>query len=249
MSVARPTQPLIPNAWATAAGVIPVRSGPVRFAVGDPNGLTSNSWRMWTTKNGDLYIKCRDNFRETKVSLHTSGRWRMGFTTEALSSGPTSPHFGDKNRAWEVWDEPPPRANGLVNAFRLLFPTSELAVAPEQRSDKDWSGVIFVEASPSPDKIVAISLFIAPGEPQLSHPSEQSFQLASLPLPKGRRAQLIAHSAPIADLMNLIAIAAAKGREMAAKNGVSVPDTAYGYFLGRTADGARYIVGARIHRG
>ncbi len=31
---------------------------------------------------------CRDNFKEAKVSLHTSGKWRMGFTIEALGQEP-----------------------------------------------------------------------------------------------------------------------------------------------------------------
>ncbi len=31
---------------------------------------------------------CRDNFKEAKVSLHTSGKWRMGFTIEALVKNP-----------------------------------------------------------------------------------------------------------------------------------------------------------------
>jgi hypothetical protein len=62
----------------------PIRRGPIRFAVGHPDGLTSNSWRVWTSPAGDVYISCRDNFKEAKVSLHASGRWRMGFTEKAV---------------------------------------------------------------------------------------------------------------------------------------------------------------------
>lgn len=127
-----PTPPMIPNTLAAQLGFIPMRRGPVRFAVGPPNGFTSNAWRIRTTKHGDVYIACRDNFREAKVSLHASGRWRMGFTTEAVVKTrnlfPT-----DQNRAWEVWDEPPVSLPNTVIAFRLLFPPSELAVRPEQR--------------------------------------------------------------------------------------------------------------------
>lgn len=50
--------------------LLPVKSGPIPFAVGPPNGLTSNSWRMWTSRHGDIYIACRNTFKEAKVSLH-----------------------------------------------------------------------------------------------------------------------------------------------------------------------------------
>jgi hypothetical protein len=65
--------------------MLPVRHGPLRFVVGHPEGLTSNSWIVWTSKRGDVYISCRDNFTEAKVSLHASGRWRMAFTETAVA--------------------------------------------------------------------------------------------------------------------------------------------------------------------
>src|SRR5512132_249548 len=39
---------------------MPYRPGLVRFAVGSPHGLGSNSWRFWTTRTGDAYLACRD---------------------------------------------------------------------------------------------------------------------------------------------------------------------------------------------
>src|SRR5688500_9086202 len=118
--------------------------GPVRFAVGQVTGMTSNAWRVWTTTRGDVYIACRDNFQETKVSLHVSGRWRMGFTTEAIVRDPQLSN-GDRDRAWEVWDEPPAILPNTVAAFRLLFPTSELAVRPDQRASGSWRNVTFID--------------------------------------------------------------------------------------------------------
>jgi hypothetical protein len=124
----------------TQAGILPIRKGPARFAVGFPNGLTSNSWSLWANRKGDVYIACRDNFKETKVSLHASGRWRMGFTTEALAKNPNLVPL-EENRAWEVWDKPPPKLPNVTIAFRLFFPTSELAVRPEQRLAHEWRKV------------------------------------------------------------------------------------------------------------
>ena len=65
------TFPMIAPNLATQVGLLPVRDKPVRFAVGAPDGITSNSWKIWAKKSG-AYIACRDNFKETKVSLHTS---------------------------------------------------------------------------------------------------------------------------------------------------------------------------------
>lgn len=124
-----------------------MRRSSVRVAVGSPNGLTSNSWKVWATKHGDVYIACRDNFREAKVSLHASDRWRMRFTDEAVANN--SHLLGEgQNRAWDVWDAPSGQLQNPVNAFQLVFPSSELAVRPEQRVSRKWADVIFVEAAP-----------------------------------------------------------------------------------------------------
>jgi hypothetical protein len=178
------------------AGLLPIRNKPVRFAVGAPHGTTSNSWKIWATKSG-VYIACRDNFKSTKVSLHTSsdprvpGRWRVGFTTEAF------PHVRSSydNRAWEVWNEPPASLPYTVVAFRLLFPTSELAVTPEMRKPKEWKDVIYIESAP-PGKLTVLTLFVTVGEPALAHESEPSFRLACFDIGGGRCAQLVAHGEP-----------------------------------------------------
>jgi hypothetical protein len=131
----------------TQAGILPIRKGPVRFAVGPPNGLTSNSWTLWANRKGDVYISCRDNFKEAKVSLHASGRWRMGFTSAALAKNPNLVPL-EGNRAWEVWDQPPPQLPNVTIAFRLYFPTSELAVRPEQRQPDQWRSIARPSSTP-----------------------------------------------------------------------------------------------------
>jgi len=52
----------------------------IRFALGEASGLSSLSWRVWVS-GADAYISCRDNYRVLKVSLHRSGRWRIGLTS------------------------------------------------------------------------------------------------------------------------------------------------------------------------
>jgi hypothetical protein len=237
---------MIPNDALIKAGILPFRKGPIRFAVGPPTGLTSNAWRLWTNKKGDVYLACRDNIKEAKVSLHISGRWRIGFTTEALTKN-TKLLPTDQNRALEVWDAPPPAMPNTVVAFRLLFPTSELAVRPDQRTPEAWANVIFIEAGP-PGKMTVLTLFITTGEVILSHETEPSFCLASLNVGSGHYAQLVAHGEPDVELPAVIERNVSQARFQAERAGVEVPIDGYVYFFGQMNDGSRYILGARMSR-
>lgn len=237
---------MISNTALTRAGVLPFHTGPLRFAIGSPNGLTSNAWRVWTTKAGDVYVACRDNFKEAKVSLHTSGRWRMGFTTEAIAKNPKLLSC-DQDRAWEVWDRPPETLPNTVVALRLIFPTSELAVREEQRKPSEWEKVVHVEAAP-PGKVTIITLFITHGDMALKHESEPSFRLASLKIGNGYYVQVVAHSDPEGDLPNLIGRSVSEARQLAESAGIEVPEGGYGYFFGNRDDGSRFLLGARLTR-
>jgi hypothetical protein len=225
-------------------GSLPIRRGPVRFAVGLPDGLTSNAWRVWTGKHGDVYIACRDNFKEAKVSLHTSGRWRMAYTSEAITKN-ISLLSGEENRAWEVWDKPPATLPGVVTAFHLVFPTAELAVRPEQRVPDEWKNVVYIEAAP-PGQMVNVTLFVTVGDPILQPEYGRSFRLASLAITDGRCAQLVAYEAPEANIPTIITRCVSEARAKAQSDQIDLPPEAYGYFFGRRDDGSRFIVGARV---
>ncbi len=224
---------------------LPFTEGPIRFAVGDPNGLSSNSWRFWTTGTGDAYLKCRDNFTNTKVSLHASGRWRMGFTQEAVAADPNLVAQGE-DRAWEVWDQPPPNDDKALLAFRLVFPTSELAVRPDLRTKKKWSGTVFIEAAPeSSDAMTVISLVVAPGRSTIDVGHSPSFVLAELPLNDHDSAYLVAHAEPLGETPSRLGQARRAAAVLAETAGIEVPEGSYYYFFGRRSDGSRFVVGAR----
>lgn len=210
------------------------------------NGLTSNAWRVWTTKAGDVYVARRDNFKETKVSLHASGRWRMGFTTEAVAKN-TKLLSCDQDRAWEVWDRPPETPPDAVIAFRLIFPTSELAVRPEQRDPSEWAKVVHIEAAPS-GKVTTVTLFITHGDVVFRHESEPSFRLASLDIGDGLHAQIVAPGDPEGEWPDLIERSVFEARRQAESAGVEVLEGGYGYFFGHRDDGARFLLGARLTR-
>jgi hypothetical protein len=170
----------------------------------------------------------------------------MGFTTEAVTKNCTLLPI-DQNRAWEVWDQPPASLPNTVIAFRLVFPTPELALRPEQRPLNKWRNVIFIEAAP-PGKVTVLTLFVTVGDIVLTHESEPSFGLALLDIGNGRRAQLVAHGDPEGDLPDLIERSVAEARRHAEFAGVEIPNDAYGYFFGRRDDGSRFLVGARMNR-
>ena len=233
---------MLPYNALKQSGLLPIRTEPVRFAVGNPDGLTSNSWRIWPSPKGDLYVACRDNFQEVKVSLHTSGRWRVGFTTEAVSKNPSLVE-GGQDRAWDVWDRPEDLVPEVVRAFQLVFSSNQLVVGPEHRKPKKWKNTIYIEGPPH-GMLTVLTVFIAQKEVNLRHESLPSFVLANYELSTGCYAQVVAHADPEGDLPRLAANAADQARLQAQTAGIDIPETAFGYFLGRRDDGTRYIFGS-----
>jgi hypothetical protein len=170
----------------------------------------------------------------------------MGFTTEAISKNQRllPP---DANRAWDVWDEPPASLPDTVVAFKLIFPTSELAVRPGQRQPKQWKRVLYIESAP-PGKVTIITLFVTKGAPALKHESEPSFCLASLDIGNGHRAQLIAHADPSDGLKEFVEKGVSEARKRAESAGVRIPQEGYFYLYGQRDNGCRFIIGARANR-
>jgi hypothetical protein len=236
----------VPYETVVKQGTLPVVDAPVRFAVGDPSATTSNSWRVWVEKHSELYIACRDNFKEAKVSLHASGSWRMAITTEALRKDATLVLPGE-NRAWEIWDKPSPSLPNTVVAFHLYFPTSELAVEPHQRIGKLWKDVLYIEAGP-PGKMTVVTLFLTKGVVQLHHESEPGFLLAIFKLNDDWYAQLFAHGEPEGNFSETIEQGKASVMKMAEEKGITIPEQGYAYLFGHRDNGARFLFGVRPKR-
>lgn len=226
------------------SGVLPFKEGPIRFAIGDPKGLTSNAWRIWVSKAGDVYIACRDNFKEAKVSLHASGRWRMGFTTEAIDKNPLLVGEG-QNRAWDIWNKPPETIPNTVQALQLVFTSSQLAVSESQRPNKKWKDVTYIEAPPE-GKLTVVTLFVTKGDIKLIHETEPSFWLASLDLGNGYYVQVVAHGENEGNMPKLISSAVEQSRLKSENAGITIPEGAYGYFWGQRDDGTRFIFGSPV---
>ena len=56
------------------------RAKQINFSVIRENGLSSNSWGVKASKQGDIYVFCRDHMKTMKISLHQSGQQFVAFT-------------------------------------------------------------------------------------------------------------------------------------------------------------------------
>ncbi len=234
------------HVWVKPADVqLPLRSSPFRFAVGHPDAASSNSWVVSVEKKGDIYVACRDNFREVKVSLHASGRWRLALTEQAVKARPDLLPPG-ADRVWDRWAPPPDHDSRLVIAFQVVFPSRELYVRPEQRTG--WKPMVFVEPSSDPDKMVVVSTCVVPSLAAVQPPPDGTpfGVLAVIPIDERRSVQLVATyeaAAPFEQVRN-DAMEAQKRRFGVVPG--TVPDDAVMVLWGAKPDGARWLTAARV---
>lgn len=219
-------------------GILPIHGKEVSFAVGDPEGLSSNAWKIWQ-HNASVYIACKDNLKVAKVSLHPNN-WRMAFTEE---SNLTMAH-GD--RTWEEWFLTQDQIANANVAFRLVFAKSDLVIHPDLRSGRKWKNVIFIEAPPE-HKLTIISLFIMEGDLTLKHESEPSFCLASFDLDNKKFVRIIAHFEYEGDLPILKEKAIQFAIKQCQDKNIEVPRGAYQYCFGHRNDGSRFLYGVPIN--
>lgn len=220
----------------------------MRFAVLGSDGLSSNSWKCWTTKcpthpeKREVYISCRDNFKEVKVSLHGSGHWRMAFHSTFTEKHPRI-FPPSKDRAYHKWNEPPPQLLGTVVAFRLPFPISELGVKPSQRSEAEWGKVEYLPVGP-PGFTAIATLLITSGRNAPPPMPGAAIWFASLDAGQHRRAEWVLHWEPAAEISSLLTQVRAQCRALAERGGMELPSPYYVYVSGFKPDESRFILGA-----
>jgi hypothetical protein len=173
----------------------------------------------------------------------------MGFTREAVKKYPGLLRE-NQDRAWDLWNEPTPDIPQAVTAFKLVFPTSELAITPDMRTTALWNNVVYIDiwkALP-PGWMTVVTLFVTTGDREPRHEVQPSFWLASLDIGDGRYAQLVAHGDPEGNIHELVANTLAIVREQAKRAERKIPRNAYAYMLATRPEGVRYIVGAQVNR-
>jgi len=168
---------------------LPLLQGPVRFAVGMPTGPSTNSWKVWV-RGDDIYVACRDNFREIKVSLHASGIWRVGFTDDFARQRPDMlPPGGD--RVWKKWTPRLDDQHRVVIGFQLAAPAAALYLEPKDR--RQWpSSVVFVEPPSAPHLMTVISVAVVLGRSPVRVTPGNGVPIAVVPLGQARSVQLVA---------------------------------------------------------
>lgn len=109
------------------------KHGVVRFAVGTLDGPRSNVWRLWT-QNDEVYVSARGIESDFKASLHSSGRWRVGFTQKVAKRQPDL-GFPGGDRALLKWRRPFEEVPGWTNALVIIVPASEVVEPRSPRTE------------------------------------------------------------------------------------------------------------------
>lgn len=238
---------------------LPLKTKEIRFAIGTPDGLTSNSYKVWVTKargkrRADIYATCRDSWREFKVSLHESGKWRAGFVSYDVKLPKGCELQPGQDKAWDKWDRPKPldgsepSLGSAIVALHFRFATTELAVTPEMRKHKEWEKVIMI--TPPPEGIsITVTILLVEGNVHFTPPKPVALQpLAELRVAENVVAVVVVHEEPDAALQEMLTRASANARAQTDAAGVVIPEGAYFYFFGKGEDGSRFVTGARANR-
>lgn len=110
----------------------------LRFAVGQPAGLQSSSWKLWTQGDEAYCLQRGMGARHHKFSFHKSGNCRWAMIRPGMSGA---------ERAMLQWQrEPiPPTGSGQASLLLLIaFPTNHLS-APQTEERK---GIRWIDPAP-----------------------------------------------------------------------------------------------------
>ncbi len=163
------------------------RDQAIRFTVGTPD-KHAGVWRVWINPNkSDVYIAERSIADQFKISLHESGDWRQAFTVQhipqlregqtrviilpgdsaEIPSGPTT----ISNRVVSAWERPQDTVPGLIAAFAIVVPHSELRALEQALSEKDRQKIVFVKPSSTKEATEFTIILATPGQSQVDWPS------------------------------------------------------------------------------
>jgi hypothetical protein len=148
--------------------LIPITRRELRLAVGTPIGASSNSWKIWV-RGGHVYVKCRDNFSEFKVSLHSSGEWRFALTDEAVRARPDL-RRSDGDRVLSRRTLSDGDFSTVQVGFQIIMLRHSLYLNRSHR--KKWPPtVVFVEEPELETDITVLSVTVVPGRDPIKLPA------------------------------------------------------------------------------
>jgi hypothetical protein len=125
------------------------------------------------------------------VSLHASGRWRLGLTEESVKARPDILRPG-QDRAWKKWQPILDNEHRLVIGFQITAHQSSLYVNPQDR--KKWPrDVVFIEHSNDRSELTVLSVCVVLGQkPIIFPPGKLGAVIAVVPVGQHRTVQLVA---------------------------------------------------------
>ena len=169
--------------------VLPCKKSPIRFAVQQRNGLTSNAWGVKVEDTGDAYIYCRDSLQGQKISLHESGKQHLSFP-ESLRAKMNMP-----TRFMNQWNEPNYEKEAVAT-LKLLFPSGwSIGLSEEQRakSQSIWDkNDILIHGH---DELMTVVSFVIADDGVAIRKKEGAYPigiLGNLPLRPGKKLCVIA---------------------------------------------------------
>lgn len=105
----------------------------IRFAVGTPDGARSSTWRVWASSDSSVFVSTRPIAGHLKVSLHSSGRWRIGFTDPAAAARIGAP---PRDRAFDKFTPPPDVVPGVRHGVTVVIPWLAVGLAPHHKPEE-----------------------------------------------------------------------------------------------------------------
>ena len=231
---------------------LPISKTPIRFGVKRRNGLSSNSWRVWVEKSDDIYIICRDNMKELKISLHKSGKQHIAFSSDS------DQRMEDGSRFWNQWWEPPfDKVSMVVPTFHLLFPSWGLGLteAIRQQNPKVWdNNQILLDAAESPKATIVSFILTDDSEIHFNTIKQMpSLALGTLDASAGKKLWVLASHVPEGNMKELAAVSIDEVTKLGESKALEeMPDGhIFGLAVsGPTDNGGTYFMPfpARIHR-
>jgi hypothetical protein len=156
--------------------------GTLRFALGSADGLRSNVWTVFGSKNtDDIYVGARDTLPMAKLSLHKSGRWRRALTSQEAARQNLP---DDVDRVMNRWEVPEPIADGWVHAVSIAIPSSSIQTDPGPLKQPRKGTISFYEIESGSHQVRFDVLIKSAGAPELRIENIHA-QVGSIQLPGG----------------------------------------------------------------
>jgi hypothetical protein len=107
-----------------------------RFATQNDTGQRSALWSIFTTGGSNVALATTEAAGRMKISLHESGRWQIGYTSEYERRERQAGRWKLESRHWERWQRPAEIQAGYTSALKIIVPPAALTDRPAPKTSK-----------------------------------------------------------------------------------------------------------------